>query len=662
MSPQPPGFLRSSEDADVLLMIGTAGHVDHGKTRLIRLLTGCETDRLKAEKERGLSIELGFAPCRLGQGLSAGIVDVPGHEQFIKNMVAGAAGMDLTVLVVAADDGVMPQTVEHLQIMEFLGVQRGLVALTKIDLVSRERVEEVQTQIRKLIQNTFLHEAGICPVSSETLEGFDVFYQALVALAMDSLIERREGVFRLPVERVFSPPGFGTVATGIPQAGEVAEGEEVEIQPGGRRVRVRGIQRFLRNARAGKAGQCLALNLAGLPKEALSRGMVIARPGFVQPVETVQAVIRTTHNLDPPVRDGEEMKLHVGTSEIPGRGILYAGEVLERSVSGFVSIRLSEPVVVVPGDRFVLRRQSPSTTIAGGVVLEVFPEKPPRRPKKEWAKRLEQLWQSWSSPAARLEQMIVLAGWGGFSLKEAMRSLQLEEKQIRRLLEPILKSGRVHPAGPDVWVHEAALDAGAERLKKILNRKRENTLKSAGVSVAEAARTLHCSPEAVLLFAGRLETLGDFALEEDRIVPQKKFSDGHDPEDQLRQQIENIYRQEGFATPRPEELPERFEADESEVKSVLDELCRRKVLVRIGKNVVFHRQWMEEAERRVREEILTNGQLDSGDFKKTIESTRKYALAILDYFDTIHITQRFGNARKLHPAYLRKHPELGKKG
>ncbi|MBE7558358.1 selenocysteine-specific translation elongation factor [bacterium] len=400
MSPRPPGMLSQAENPDVLLMIGTAGHVDHGKTRLVRFLTGCETDRLKEEQERGLSIELGFAPCSLGPGIACGIVDVPGHEQFIRNMVAGAAGMDLCILVVAADDGVMPQTVEHLQIMQFLGVQAGLVAITKIDLVEPERIEEVRREIEALVSGTFLEGAAVCPVSSETFAGFERFYTTLVDVALHAKVRRQRGVFRMPVERVFISPGHGTVVTGIPLAGRVREGEEVEIQPGGARARVRGIQRFLRAAAEGGAGQCLALNLAGLSREAVERGAVVAAPGYVGPVSILLARLSTCDNLSPPLRSGEEVRVHTGTVEVQARLSLYDVAALPRGAEGFASLHLAHPVAASPTDRLVVRRNSPSRTVAGGVIVRALAEKP--RASRGDRGGLAARWQAFATPRGAL--------------------------------------------------------------------------------------------------------------------------------------------------------------------------------------------------------------------------------------------------------------------
>ena len=290
--PVPPGRDDPRKRSRVITMVCTAGHVDHGKTSLVKLLTGCETDRLKAEKERGLTIEVGFAPCYLGDELTAGISDVPGHEKFIKNMVAGVSGTDLAVLVVAADDGVMPQTVEHLQIMQILGVRDGLVALTKIDLVDPPRVEEVKEQVRRLARGTFLEGAPILPVSSRTGEGYFEFYKALVEKIRGAEIRRGKGVFRMPVDRVFTSPGTGMVILGIPLDGTIRVGDEVEVVPGGARGRIRDMEQFARKTEEGGCGQCLALVIPDLAKSPPRRGDMICLPGYVEPARTLHGRTR----------------------------------------------------------------------------------------------------------------------------------------------------------------------------------------------------------------------------------------------------------------------------------------------------------------------------------------------------------------------------------
>ena len=271
---QPPGELKAGTRPNVMMMVCTAGHVDHGKTQLVRLLTGCETDRLKTEKERGLTIELGFAPCVLEGDLCVGIVDVPGHEKFVKNMVAGVSGIDMTILVVAADDGIMPQTIEHFQIMELLGVSHGIVALTKIDLVSEERINEVSEEIRDFLEGTFMEDAPICPVSSQTYDGFPEFYDVLVGQAKSLSRRRKFGIFRMPVSHVFKQKGFGVVIMGIPVDGTIQVGAEVEVVPGNQKGKIVGIQQFMNETTDGEFGQCLALNIPTLVKKPPVRGQV----------------------------------------------------------------------------------------------------------------------------------------------------------------------------------------------------------------------------------------------------------------------------------------------------------------------------------------------------------------------------------------------------
>jgi len=650
-------MLGRDEDADGLLMIGTAGHVDHGKTRLVRILTGCETDRLREEKERGLSIELGFAPCSLGAGVSAGIVDVPGHEHFIKNMVAGAAGMDLAIMVVAADDGVMPQTVEHLEIMQFLGVRHGLVVITKTDLVPPGRVEEVRAQVGALVKDTFLQGAPVCAVSSETGEGIMDFYRALVATALAAKITRPEGVFRMPVERVFSVPGYGTVATGIPLAGSVAVGEEVEVQPGDARARVRGIQRFLRDARRGGAGQCLALNLAGLPQTEVKRGDVIAVPGYVRPSRYLQVRLTTCRDLSSPLRNGEEIRIHTGTSEIQGALALYGSDSVGRKESAFAAVRLQEVLAASPTDCFVLRRNSPTITVAGGVILRALPGKP-RGTRMELAEELAARWASFTETKARFEYHVLASDTAGIGLSEAAVEALLPLARARAIALSLAEHGRIVPCpGGEYYLHVAARDRAVREFKAFLGEYYAHHPSAYGPTMTEAGAALGLPEIATQLVVEWMVERGMLERREQRIAPHSREDQLDAERTSLAHRIEELYEEGRFATPRPDEVGAALGAAPSQVAPLLDYLCQKGTLVRLGEKVVFHARWMEEAERIVVGAIRKEGALDSADFKKLIGSSRKYALAILDHFDTIHITQRSGNLRRLHPAYVRKHPE-----
>lgn len=649
----PPGLLRREENPEVVMMIGFAGHVDHGKTRLVRLLTGCETDRLKEEKERGLSIELGFAPCRIAAEISAGIVDMPGHEQFIRNMVAGASGLDVCVLVVAADDGVMPQTLEHLQIMEFMGVRQGLVVISKTDLVTPARVETVRTQVTQLVKGTPLEKAPICPVSSETFEGFEGFYEALVEMVRAAKITREEGIFRMPIEKVFSVPGFGTVVSGIPVSGSIAVGDEAEVLPAGSPTRIRAMERFKREAARGGAGQCLAVNLARIPHEAVDRGSVLATPGYVIPCEVFEVILSCSRNAPRPLQHGEEIRLHTGTLEVQGRLKLYQDQTLSPGATAFGSLRLNQAIPACATDRFVLRLNSPLTTVAGGVILCTCPEAP-RGSRANLAAKLEARWKFFSTTQGRFEYHFIAAGSKGSTLEQAAVETLLDPLSARRIVDSLLAAGTLESLGPEGrFIHTGAKAPAMEQLMGLVQQRFQANPHDLGPTLEELAQGMEVDSTVVqfmvnrLVGAGKLQRSGQqvsLPEREDRFKPTERI---------LLKQIEELLQQTGFATPRPEELPALLNAPETTVESLLDYLRESGKIVRIGKNVVFHASWVQEAARRVSATIQQQGSLDSAEFKNTIQSSRKYALALLDYFDSIGMTQRLGNKRILHPAYLR---------
>ena len=351
------------------ITLGTAGHIDHGKTALIRLLTGCETDRLKEERERGMSIELGFAPCTL-EDIEVGIVDVPGHEHFLRTMVAGAAGVDAVILVVAADDGVMPQTREHLDVMTLLGVTHGVIALTKIDRVSPERVDEVRVELETFTRGTFLEGVPILPVSSITGEGVMEFLAALKELVANITPRSAEGVFRLPVERSFSIKGFGTVISGIPLTGSIHTGDEIALLPQGLSGRVSSIQVYGRDSDEARSGQCAALNIRHWDTKLISRGDTLTVGGAFELGKWFVARMQLLGHVRAPLKNGAQVRLHVGTSEVTTSVYLMEGNIAGAGSDVLVEFRTVEPIVAGPGDRFILRSLSPPDTIAGGMIVE----------------------------------------------------------------------------------------------------------------------------------------------------------------------------------------------------------------------------------------------------------------------------------------------------
>jgi len=363
-------------------VLGTAGHVDHGKTALIKALTGTDTDRLKEEKKRGITIELGFASLALPSGQTLGIVDVPGHEKFIKNMVSGAAGIDLVMMVIAADEGIMPQTKEHLQICSLLGISKGLVALTKIDLVEEEWLELVQSEITEFLKGTFLEDAPIVPVSATKQKGLSDLVKAIYTTVSKIDEKANDGIFRLPVDRVFTMKGFGTVVTGTLVSDHIKTNEEVEILPRNTTVRIRGLQVHNQPVDEAWVGQRTAINLQGIEKSAIERGNVLVRPKTVWPSQRLDIYVEFLASNSKSIKNRALVRLHTGTSEIIARITLLDKDELAPGQDGFAQLVLASKGVVVAGDHFVLRSYSPVTTIGGGRIIDPLPLKHKRQNKK----------------------------------------------------------------------------------------------------------------------------------------------------------------------------------------------------------------------------------------------------------------------------------------
>ncbi len=660
-----PGLMRREVNPEVLMMVCTAGHVDHGKTALVQLLTGCRTDRLKAEQERGLTIELGFAPCFLGGNECVGIVDVPGHEKFVRTMVAGVSGIDSTILVIAADDGIMPQTVEHLQIMDLLGVRNGIVALTKIDLVPEFRVREVTESIRTFLKGTFLEGSPICPVSSETFEGYPEFYDTLVSHIRALGKRRRSGVFRMPIERTFRKEGFGIVVTGIPVDGEVHVGDTVEFVPGGDRAKVRGIQRFLRDAREGGFGQCLALNLSEGGRTAPLRGMVVARPGILKPASIFHVRITTVPSLETPLRHAETIKFHTGTSEQTGKVYLLEGRALGPGEVGLTTIVLNEPVAAAPHDRCILRRSSPANTIAGGEILR--PCLDAQRPKKqqilpillEYGERLQGIDPSGPEGLKTRAELFLLHDHPkGASLESIAANLFLADATARLILDDLALQGAVLHLGRasdtesgDFYVHQDRYREVLGFLERRIAQACEQGNVSLSVADLIAGESLPVPIWARL--RSDLENTGKAAIQGNRVIllgAGERFT----PEERKHlDRIQEIYESTAFQSPRPEEVRDQLRLSPQSFDRLFEYLYRSGQLVRLTPNVVLSRAAFQRAQSLVVDAIRKNGLLDSADFKHHIQSSRKYALAILDTLDARRVTLRVGNVRKLAPEYER---------
>jgi selenocysteine-specific elongation factor len=649
MKREPPGKIKSA-DHDLIMMICTAGHVDHGKTSLVRQLTGCETDRLRVEKERGLTIELGFAPCMLKGNLSVGIVDVPGHEKFVKNMVSGIPGIDLAMLVIAADDGVMPQTVEHMQIMELLGVHNGIVALTKIDLVTEDRLLQRIEEVETFLAGTFLEGSPICPVSSETFDGYFEFYDTLVERIKAAKKARAGGIFRMPIERTFTQQGFGSILSGIPLDGTIEIGTQVELVPGGQKGKIRGIQCFGRTAGHGGYGQCLALNVPDLGKVNPQRGQVICTPGYLKAARTFHIRLKTIANMDKPIKNAQEIKFHTGTSEENGRIFLLEAPVLGRNQEGLATVVLQNEVAAAVLDKFILRQISPSTTVAGGEILAVSHSS--RRPKKKKMATKLRAYQFFfdgvdlASPEGarkKIEYFLSAERKSGGSVAEISKGTLLPRQTVLDSVAGLVEDERLMALGAqpgqegDFYVHAQSYRECMLEVEDWITDT-VNKQDALSVKVSDLRKSRDWPPVLWQRILVDLDRGDKVSVQGNTIALKGAESKFDDEELRILEQLLEIYENTGYKSPRPDELPGMVKAPQDKVDRMLEYLCNEGKLVRLSRNVVLVYEKYKFAQDTVVKTIKENGSLNSADFKYLIESTRKYALAILDFLDGKRVT------------------------
>jgi selenocysteine-specific elongation factor len=628
------------------IVLGTAGHIDHGKTTLVKALTGIETDRLKEEKARGITIELGFAHLDLPGGQRLGIVDVPGHEKFVKNMVAGAAGIDLVALVIAADEGVMPQTREHLDICKLLGVEHGLVVLTKIDMVEQEWLELVVEDVAEYVAGTFLEGAPIIPVSGVTGQGIEELKAALAEL-VERLQERpAHGPFRLPVDRVFTMKGFGTVITGTAIGGQISVGQEVSIYPKDFTAKVRGLQVHNDEVTTARRGQRTAVNLQGVEKSGVERGDVLATPGSLKPSLWLDLEIKALPEMARPLKHRAPIRLHTGSAEVLGRVMLLDRDELKPGGRALAQVRLEAPVAVMAGDRYVLRSYSPVHTIAGGVVLHPHPGRRKRNRPEVMAdlKALES-----GEPRAKVAVHARLAGEAGITAAELGRLVSLAPKELDQLVGDMLSKQelvRFDKEGGRMIAAQVQRELLASAGELLAAYHQANPLK-AGMPREEFKRRLLTSGDAKLFahLMRKLESEGAVAAEKDllRLPSHSVKLAGADKE--LRERIERAYADGGLAPPNLKDVGAG--ADPALVKEVLALLVGEGVLVKVKQDMYYHAPALEEIKARLTEFLQANQKIDAAGFKELTGLSRKYLIPLLEYFDAIRLTMRIGDERVL---------------
>jgi selenocysteine-specific elongation factor len=625
---------------------GTAGHIDHGKTTLVKALTGTDCDRLPEERERGITIDLGFAQLSEDE-IQLHFVDVPGHERLVHTMIAGASGIDLALLVVAADEGVMPQTREHLDVIRLMGVPGGAVALTKIDLMEDDLVELVTEEIRELLAPTAFAGVPVVPVSGHTGTGIPELRQVLVEQAGEARPRQVEGrPFREPVDRVFSLTGAGTVVTGTSLWGELEAGDEVRVFPHGTAARVRRLHVHGDERRVVEAGERVAINLAGLSRDSISRGDQVMAPGPWEVTRLVTVSLELLATAPGPLDEGDEVEVHALAARVPARVDRLSVRPLAPSTRATAQILLRQPMLLFPGDRMVLRRPSPVNTFAGGRVLDAHLRRWRRRDSAALDRLPDVQRGDWPE---LLSSWIDRAGLAGLTVPAMAGRMGVLEGAVEAPLGRLLEEGIIQalPTQPPTFVMAGRIAQLGEEAAEELKRRLAGEEVSAGIPARDFAGQL--LPRSALPLADfyleELRSRGTIELSEGRVVPPGKESHMTAAGEALTRKVEALYREAGFDAPSPAEAAERLNAKPATVEGICRYLNQRHRLVRLEGKFLIHRAVMDEMARKVREWEVEDFAV--GDFKERFDLTRKLAIPALEWLDSERVTVRHGNRRKI---------------
>jgi len=660
------------------MIVGTAGHIDHGKTALVKALTGIDADRLEEEKRRGITIDLGFAHMELpapgGEVVRLGFVDVPGHERFVRNMLAGVGGIDLVLLVIAADEAIKPQTREHFDILHLLGVRRGITVLTKSDAVDAETLGVVRLEVEEFLRGTFLEppKAPIVAVSSLTGAGLPELKAAMVAAANEVQPRDSRAIARLPIDRVFTMKGFGTVVTGTLVAGTIRREDELEVFPTGRRVRVRGMQVHGQIADAAVAGQRTALNLAGASTEDLSRGMTLAPPATFETTRRADVQLQLLPSAPHPLKDRARVHFHSYTMESVAEIVLYAGKELDSTAlassgqalatsarvaqsqllpgqAAFARVKLAEAALLLPGDRFIIRQFSPVVTIGGGIVLDAA-----RRGRAARAHTGAQLPQqlefleilAGGDAEAMLRARIARRQHAGISIAQLVGETGWTKNAIETNLAGVLKAGKVVRAG-EQYLHSSALEALKLGIVSATADFHKRNPLVGGISKEELRAQMEVSAGVFEAVAGmmvrekKIEVVGDLVRLPGLGVVMK------DEEAESKKKIEDAFAVAGLKVPALQEVLAGLKVDRVRAQKIVTLLLRDKVLIKVSDELVFHRGALEELRRQMAAYKLKSVKIDVAKFKELTGVTRKYAIPLLEYLDRERVTRRVGDVREI---------------
>ncbi|MBI2930495.1 MAG: selenocysteine-specific translation elongation factor [Planctomycetes bacterium] len=645
--------LKSSDIYNVI--IGTAGHIDHGKSTLVKRLTGIDPDRLPEEKEREMTIDLGFAPFTLKTGQRVGIIDVPGHERFIKNMVAGATSIDLVLLVVAGDEGPNIQTREHVSIMQLLGLKRGILVITKADKADPDFVELVKDDLQKLVHGTFLEGAPMIAVSAFTGQGIDLLVETINSIVLSMPTHETQGVFRMPIQRIFSAKGFGTIITGVPISGQAKIGDTLEILPLGRRGRVRALQAYKAEVQEIRAGHSSAVNITDIAHEEVQRGMVACTPGYFKASLFVEARFKYVPDIPRPLRNLMPVKFHAGTKEADGRIVLLDKKELAPGEECYVQFRLDEPVVVATGDPFIVRLQTPMYTIGGGRVLEASDGKI-KRFKDEILMKLVEKEAAISDQHAAVEVVLKQQGDRAVTLADLSVATQQPPAAIEPAVKQFEAAGKLVKFDGNRFMHADAFEGTMQRLKGMINQFHVKHPLRAGWDMLVFRTESKLGEDVFRRASEELVKRGVLAIENNK-ARAASFSVRLSREDaDAAAEVERLVRETAFNTPRLDEIHGRFKYNKERIDRVLGLLVDKGAIVQLKDGVLFHRDTVEEAKRVIAEAIRRQGAIEAAQVRDLIGTTRKYVIPLLEYLDDVGFTVRVENKR-----VLKNEPDSGRR-
>ena len=627
------------------VVVGTAGHIDHGKTSLVKALTGTDTDRLPEEKARGITIDLGFAFLEEPDGLVIEIVDVPGHERFVKNMLAGVGGIDLALLVIAADEGIMPQTREHLAICQLLRIKSGMVALTKADLAEPDWIELVRDDVANLVRSTFLSGCPIVPVSVKTGAGLGDLRRALADLARAVPAKATDQTARLPIDRVFTVKGFGTVVTGTLTAGIVAVDDKVEVYPRGVQSKVRGLQVHGKAVERSAAGQRTAVNLQAVERAAIERGDVLAPPGSLVPTLLADATLELLPDAPRPLKARDRVRFHVGTQEVMARVLLVDRAGLEPGQVSYGRFRLEAPVVALPGDRFVIRSYSPIVTIGGGTLLDIAP---PRFKRKAPALLAHLALLETGAPTEVLEEHLKQAGPAGARAADLRARTTFGPGRLKTLLQELVQAGAIVAVDREWFLHRDANERLRSQTLALLGAfHAENPLRT-GISREELRSRAGNAQERVFAqLLASLEAEGLVRSEKDQVRLTSHEIRLSAEQERIVKGLEADFLKAGAAPPSPEEALARLGVRGTEKHELFQLLVSDRRLLRVKESLYFHAEALRTIQDKIVAHLREKKDIGPGDVKDLLGISRKYAIPLMEYFDAQWVTVRQGERRVL---------------